>query len=92
VKAAEAKAKAGDLPGAKRCLEKAVDVSRATMANDYHQEIARAQDRIGLLEDAYRTIKDIPQPEWRSLPLAELARETAKREAATGKRKEGAAK
>jgi hypothetical protein len=89
-KIAEAAAKADDLPAAKRCLDKALQVSRATKEHKYHVSIARCQVRIGLLDNAYETVRDIPQVERRDLPLAELAREVAKREALA--RKQGADK
>jgi tetratricopeptide (TPR) repeat protein len=88
-KIAELKAKAGDLPGAKRCLRKALAVSAAGKKNDHHQAIARSQVRIGLLEDAYQTIQLIPEMRWRLLPLAELAREAAKRESLPRKKGTG---
>lgn len=85
-KIAEARAKAEDLSAAKRCLEKALQVSRKTEANDHHQWIARSQVRVGLFEDAYETIMAIPEAEWRLIPLAELAHQTAKREALSQKK------
>lgn len=90
VKIAEVQAKAGDLPAAKRSLEKALKISRSTKANDHHQSIARCQVSIGFLEDAYETIAAIQEAEWRALPLAELARAAAKKKAVA--RKEGADK
>src|SRR5262249_36941508 len=81
VKIAEARAKTADLLVAKRCLEKAIKASQATKANDAHQWIARCQVRVGLLEDAHETIRAMQQLESRLLPLAELTREAAKKQA-----------
>lgn len=85
-KIAEVKAKAHDLPAAKHCLERALKLSRGTEANDHHQWIARCQIRLGLLDDAHQTIRAIPQPEWRLLPLAELTHQAAKRDAMARKK------
>ncbi len=82
---AESRAIAGDMAGAKRCFSAAIDASRMTSANDRHSWIARAQVRAGLFDDAFRVLGEISQHESRLLPLAELARAVAKKEALTRK-------
>ncbi len=85
---AEIKAKAGDLAAARAVLAKGLAISRATQVKDLHQGIARCQVRLGLLDDAYETIREIPQPNFRVWPLSELACEAAKREALRKKKAE----
>jgi tetratricopeptide (TPR) repeat protein len=80
-KIATAHARAGCLPAAKRCLAKALAVSRNAKDQPYHQGIARCQIRIGLLEDAYETIQAMQDRPEHLLPLAELAHQASKRQA-----------
>lgn len=64
------------------------DALAVSKANDgkHFQSIARIQIRQGRLEEAYRTIREIPNPEMRLLPLAELTLRVAKEEDARKKK------
>jgi hypothetical protein len=78
-KLAELKAQAGDSEGAKKTLNEALAASKANGGKNF-QAIARTLIRQGRLEEAYRTIREIPGPEMRLLPLAELTLRAAKEE------------
>jgi tetratricopeptide (TPR) repeat protein len=84
-KLVELKAQAGDSEGAKKTLNEALAASKADGGKNF-QAIARTLIRQGRLEEAYRTIREIPEPKMRLLPLAELARRAAKEEDARKKK------
>ena len=67
-----------DLIAARESFQLALDVSNATKGKEYHQRVALAQIRVGLLSEAYETVKKIEELEWRVLPLARLVHELAK--------------
>jgi tetratricopeptide (TPR) repeat protein len=86
VEIAETKAKVADLTSARPYYQKAIEISLATQDHNWHQAIARSQLRLGLFEDAYETALGIPNLYYRSLPLAELTEEVAKKEALARKK------
>jgi hypothetical protein len=89
-KIGEAHAALGDKLTAKRLLDDARRMEQDANDSNWNPEIARAQIRAGLLEDAYQTIQAIEEPRWRAQPLAELAHQAAKRQAVSDKRKQKA--
>jgi len=75
-------AKGGDADFAKRLFQRAISLSERHDDSKFdHQWIAGQQVDAGFLADAYVTIQAIPEPQTRLIPLAELARAAAKREA-----------
>jgi len=80
-KVASSVALAGEADAARRLFTRAKGLSEADEdAKSYHSWIARMQVHGGLLTDAYATIRIITLPDDRAWPLAELAREAAKKE------------
>ncbi len=82
VDVAEAQAKLGDIDASRRSLEIALEISNASLEKLLHQRIACEQVGAGLFREAYATIHAIDNPQWRALPLAQLARAVAERQAA----------
>jgi hypothetical protein len=77
IEIAEAQTEMSDRTKARSSYLKALSVLDETVPEDYHvsvsQSVCRSQIRMRYLEDAYRTLKLLRDPDARCLPLAELA-------------------
>ena len=77
IEIAEAQTEMSDRTKALSSYMKALSVLDATVPENYHvsvcQSVCRSQIRMRYLEDAYRTLKLLRDPDARCLPLAELA-------------------
>lgn len=67
----------GDIQRARKTLSGVLAISNTTKGKRFHQWIAFAQVGQGLLDDAYRTIGEIPQRRYRMIPMAKLAARAA---------------